>query len=112
MVSSSTLVRSETTYYSPLKIFGFKFNFFSSIQASQLNYKNEDNLFKNPIFTGLGLGMKVRNENLSLNTLRLSANYYPNAPSPMKSVFWEATTTVDFRFNIFALRAPSFLQFK
>jgi hypothetical protein len=105
-------VRSETTYYSPLKIFGFKFNFFSTIQASQLDYKDKANLFKNPVYTGFGLGMKVRNENLSLNTLRLSANYYPNAPSPMKSVFWEATTTVDFRFNIFALRAPAFLQFR
>lgn len=104
-------VRSETIYYSPLKIFGFKFNFFSSIQASQLTYKS-NNIFKNPIYTGLGLGFRIRNENLSLNTLRLSANYYPNAPAPMKSVFWEATTTVDFRFNIFALRAPAFLQFK
>lgn len=105
-------VRSETIYYSPLKVFGFKFNFFTSIQASQLNYRDKDNLFNNPVYTGLGLGLRVRNENLSLNTLRLAANYYPNAPSPMKSVFWEATTTVDFRFNIFALRAPAFLQFR
>lgn len=104
-------VRSETMYYSPLKIIGFKFNFFTSIQASQLSTKS-DNLFSNPVYTGFGVGLRVRNENLSLNTLRLSANYYPNAPFPMQTIFWEATTTVDFRFNIFAIRAPGFLQFR
>jgi hypothetical protein len=104
-------MRSETMYYSPLKLLGFKFNFFTSIQASQLTNKNT-NLLKNPVYTGLGLGLRVKNENLSLNTLRLSANYYPNAPFPMKAVFWEATTTVDFRFNIFSIRAPAFLQFR
>lgn len=104
-------LRSETIYYSPLKLLGFKFNFFTSVQASQLSIKSS-NLFKNPIYSGLGLGFRLRNENLSLNTLRLSANYYPNAPYPMQTVFWEATTVVDFRFNIFSLRAPSFLQFR
>lgn len=104
-------MRSETIYYSPLKIIGFKFNFFTSIQASQLNTKNS-NLLKNPLYTGLGLGLRVRNENLSLNTLRLAANYYPNAPFPMRTIFWEATTVVDFRFNVFSLRAPAFLQFR
>ncbi|MBW8686919.1 BamA/TamA family outer membrane protein [Chitinophaga rhizophila] len=104
-------LRTETIYYSPLKILGFKFNFFTSIQASQLSFQS-NNLLKNPVYTGLGLGVRVKNENLSLNTMRFSANYYPNAAHPMRSFFWEATTTVDFRFNIFSLRAPAFLQFR
>lgn len=104
-------VRSETVYYSPLKVFGFKFNFFTSIQASQLTV-NSNNLFKNPIYSGFGIGCRIRNENLPLNTLKFSANYYPNAPFPTKPLYFEATTTVDFRFNIFAIRAPAFLQFR
>ncbi|MBV7529998.1 hypothetical protein [Chitinophaga sp. sic0106] len=101
---------SETVYYSPLKILGFKFNFFSSLQTTMLSYKSKD-LFNNPLFWGIGGGMRIRNENLSLNTLKLAAYYFPNAPEPVKSFRIEVTTVVDFRFDISALRAPSFISF-
>lgn len=103
-------VRTETVYYSPLKLLGFKFNFFSALQLSQITSQS-DNLLNNPLYTGIGLGFRVRNENLSLNTLKISGNYYPNAPAPMKGFIFEITTIVDFRFDISALKAPSFLQF-
>ncbi|RAJ79262.1 hypothetical protein CLV59_106323 [Chitinophaga dinghuensis] len=104
-------LNSETVYYSPLKIMGFKFNFFTSLQASMLNYKNDD-LLRNPLFWGIGGGARIRNENLSLNTLKLSAYYYPNAPYPVQNIRIEITTVVDFRFDIYALRAPSLLSFR
>lgn len=104
-------IRSETVYYSPWKFFGFKFNFFSSLQLSQLTAQNNA-LFKNPLYAGIGAGCRIRNENLSLNTLKLSANYYPSRPPGMPPLFLEVTTITDFRFDIFAIRAPSFLQFR
>ncbi|HJT74912.1 MAG TPA: hypothetical protein VJ720_12850, partial [Chitinophaga sp.] len=104
-------LRSETVYYSPLKILGFKFNFFASVQASQLTTQS-NNLFKNPIYAGVGAGCRIRNENLPINTIKISANYYPNPPYPVRSTFFEITTITDFRFDIFALRAPAFLQFR
>ncbi|MVT11202.1 BamA/TamA family outer membrane protein [Chitinophaga tropicalis] len=104
-------LRSETVYYSPLKILGFKFNFFASVQASQLTSQS-NNLFKNPIYAGIGAGCRIRNENLPINTIKISANYYPNPPYPVRSTFFEITTITDFRFDIFALRAPAFLQFR
>jgi hypothetical protein len=104
-------VQSETVYYSPLKLLGFKFNYFADIQASQLT-TNSNNIFKNPIYTGFGLGCRIRNENLPINTLKIGAYYYPNPPSPVKPFFLEVTTIVDFRFDIFGLRAPAFLQFR
>jgi hypothetical protein len=103
--------RSETVYYSPLKVLGFKFNFFTSIQASQLT-EHSNNILKNPIYTGIGFGFRVKNENLSINTIKVSGNYYPNAPIPMKGFNLEITTIVDFRFDIYAIRAPAFLQFR
>lgn len=104
-------VRSETVYYSPMKVLGFKFNFFASVQASQLTV-NSNNLFKNPIYTGIAAGCRIRNENLPINTIKISANYYPNPPQPVRPLFLEITTITDFRFDIFALRAPAFLQFR
>lgn len=104
-------VRSETVYYSPLKVLGFKFNFFGAIQASQLTTES-NNIFKNPIYSGFGLGCRVRNENLPINTLLFSAYYYPNPPPTVRSVFVQITTTVDLRFDVFALRAPQFIRFR
>ncbi|NSL86528.1 hypothetical protein [Chitinophaga solisilvae] len=102
---------AETVYYSPLKFLGFKFNFFTSLQASMLTAKSDD-LFKNPIYLGVGGGFRVRNENLSLNTIKVSGYYFPNAPPPMKNFQLEITTIVDFRFDISALKAPGFLSFR
>ncbi|WP_143059221.1 BamA/TamA family outer membrane protein [Chitinophaga arvensicola] len=102
---------SETVYYSPLKLLGFKFNFFTALQASIIT-NNSDDLFRNPVYLGLGGGFRVRNENLSLNTIKVSGYYYPNAPDPMKKLMLEITTIVDFRFDISALRAPSVLNFR
>jgi hypothetical protein len=102
---------SETVYYSPLKFWGFKFNFFTALQASMLTSKYTD-LFRNPLYLGVGGGFRVRNENLSLNTVKASAYYYPNAPYPMNKLRVEITTIVDFRFDISALKAPTVLDFR
>ncbi len=105
-------VRSQTNYYSPLKFYGFKFNFQATIQTSQLAYKNED-LFDNRLYAGFGLGCEIRNENLTFNTLRIDGNYYPYVPPGMRSnFFFELTTVSDFRFNIFALSSPSYLNYR
>lgn len=104
-------LRSEGVYYSPWKVYGFKFNFFGSVQASQVSFRN-NYLLENPVYTGYGLGVRIRNENLPLNTFKLGAYYFPDAPPGQRNVYFEITTVVDFRFDIFAMRAPSFLQFR
>lgn len=102
---------SETVYYSPVKLLGFKFNFFTSLQATMLS-SEDGSLFRNPIYTGIGAGCRIKNENLSLNTIKISGYYYPNAPAPMKNLLLEITTIVDFRFDISTLKAPGFLSFR
>lgn len=104
-------LRSETVYYSPLSFYGFKFNFFAAMEVSQIG-SNRQTIFNNPLYAGLGAGCRIRNENLPINTVKLGAYYYPNTPEDMRNVFFELTTIVDFRFNISALQAPSFIRFK
>ncbi|KAA2238466.1 hypothetical protein F0L74_19765 [Chitinophaga agrisoli] len=104
-------VRSETVYYSPLKILGFKFNFSSYLQLSQIS-EESNNIFKNPLHSMVGLGVRVRNENMSLNTLRIAAFYMPDAPRYVHPFLLEITTVTDFRFDISALRMPQFIPFR
>ncbi|GAA4319750.1 hypothetical protein GCM10023143_33400 [Compostibacter hankyongensis] len=104
-------LESETVYYSPLKVYGFKFNFFTSLQIAELSDHNRY-LFNNPIYAGIGAGCRIRNENLAINTLKLAANYYPVRPDGMRGFYFELTTIANLRFNIFALRKPAFLDFE
>jgi hypothetical protein len=103
--------KSETYYYSPLKFVGFKFNFFASLQAALLTDKRES-ILKSPLYSGIGLGCNIRNENLSLNTIQFSANYLPAAPPDVKPFFLSISTIIDLRFNIYALNAPRLIPFR
>jgi hypothetical protein len=104
-------LKSETVFYSPWKVYGFKFNFFASLEASQLTDQKQY-LVENPVYTGIGAGVRIRNENLALNTLKIGGYYYPRAPFPMRQLYFEITTVVDLRFDIYGMKAPSFLLFR
>ena len=104
-------LRSETVLYSALKIYGFKFNFFGSFQGSFLTDRNQS-IFKSQLYSGMGVGFRVRNENLPLNTLKVAVNYYPSPPPGVKPLWLELTTVTDFRFNISSLKAPAFINFQ
>ena len=108
-------MRSQTMYYSPLKIYGFKFNFTATAQTSQLSTMTERDLLNSRLYAGFGLGCDIRNENLTFNTFRIDGNYYPYIPpgaGTRRNFFFEITTITDFRFNIFPLSSPSYLNFR
>jgi hypothetical protein len=108
---------AQTNYYSPLNVYGFKFNFFIQIQASLLA-KETDMIFKSPLYSDYTVGCEIRNENLSFNTLRISATYQPlvdhspQAANGPKSLFVQITSITSFNFNIFALQAPALVAFR
>ena len=108
---------AQTNYYSPISIYGFKFNFYLLLQASLLA-DSKKSVFTSPFYSGFTLGCQIRNENLSFNTLQISASYQPivasgpqaaNGPS---SLFVTITTVAPFNFPIFALSEPTLIQFR
>ena len=108
---------AQTNYYSPISIYGFRFNFYLLLQASLLAGKDES-LFNSPFYSGYTVGCQIRNENLSFNTLQISASYQPlvdhspqaaNGPS---SLFISITSVTAFNFPIFALTQPTLIQYR
>ena len=69
-------VSAQTNYYSPISIYGFKFNFYLLLQASLLS-SQKASIFESPFYSGFTVGCQIRNENLSFNTLQISASYQP-----------------------------------
>lgn len=104
-------INFQSIYFSPFKIYGFKFNFFGSIQGTHLSRmvsKEANNL----IYTDLGVGCLIRNENLAFQTLKIGLNYLPDPPQGIRPLIFELSAISDFRFNIFALKEPSFIPFR
>ncbi len=108
---------AQTNYYSPISIYGFKFNFYMLLQASLLANYNES-IFMGPLYTGFTVGCQIRNENLSFNTLQISASYQPfvgtayQAVYGPKSIFIQITSVTAFNFPIFALTQPTLIQYR
>jgi hypothetical protein len=102
---------AQTTFYSPLNVYGFKFNFYALFQASLLAATNES-ILHSPFYSGAGLGLEIKNENLAFNAFTISASYLPQVPGAPNSIFIQVTSTALITFNIFALTEPQLLPFQ
>ncbi len=72
-------LRFSVIMYTPLYFYGFKFAFLGQLQGGVISTKVE-NLFQRPIYTGMGLGLLIKNNNLIFPTFLLNIFYYPLAP--------------------------------
>jgi hypothetical protein len=69
----------ESVAFSPFNVYGFRFAFFGSINAGFIK-PEERNFFESELFTGFGLGVRIRNDQLVFDTFELRFNFYPGKP--------------------------------
>jgi hypothetical protein len=69
----------ESVFFSPSDLLGFRFAFYG---FSDLGYLFESNEFIREGFQllSLGIGVRIRNDNLLFNTLQIRLAYYPVKP--------------------------------
>lgn len=72
-------VNLESRLFSPRDIYGFRFVYHIFVDAAMIDELNSS-ILKNPVYTGFGVGLRVRNERLVFNTLQLRFAYYPRLP--------------------------------
>jgi hypothetical protein len=70
----------ESVLFSPLNVIGFRFAFFGFTDFSFLSGTNEI-LGRGYALSSIGLGVRVRNDNLIFNTFQIRIGYFPNPPS-------------------------------
>jgi hypothetical protein len=104
--SQRVTLHSETTFFTNYKLLGFKFAPFVFGDFSVLTPQNES-INKSNLFSGLGTGVRSRNENLVFNTIELRLIYFPLTTYQnryaIKLVF---NTGLQFRFNNTYVRQP------
>lgn len=99
----------EWRYYTPIRIYGFGITLYTQWQGATLG---QQQVWGNRFYNGMAIGGLIRNENLPVNTLKISANYYPAAPAGVKNWMFQITTVADIRFNVYALHEPAFISFQ
>lgn len=73
-------VSLESVIFSPANFYGFRFAFFAFADASFLAETNQ--LIRNGnALSGIGLGMRIRNNNLVVNTFQFRIGFFPNLPA-------------------------------
>jgi hypothetical protein len=72
------MLNLESVVFSPLNIYGFRFAFFGFANMALVTPQAVDS---NKVFlSGLGLGVRIRNDNLVLSTFQIRLGYFPNPP--------------------------------
>ncbi len=74
------VVNFETVLFSRASLAGFRIAPYVFADFGLVNYK-ETALFKSPLYSGFGIGCRLRNENLAFNTFQLRLGIYPNIPN-------------------------------
>ena len=69
----------ETVFYSDIFLYNFRFVFFGFGDIGFIGPENKS-LFSNKLYSGIGLGVRVRNENLVFKTFQIRFAYYPIVP--------------------------------
>ena len=99
---------TETVFFSDKSLLGFRIAYFVFADFGVLNGPKR-RLRESPLYQGYGLGLRLRNENLTFNTLQLRISYYPNVPAISSPFRYGIDGNVPLRLKDFDISAPSIL---
>ena len=101
-------IKLESVFYNLKKILGFRFAPFIFSDVSLLKPVKE-NFNKSDLFTGVGGGVRTRNENLVFGTIELKGYYFPRTNGDMRGWKVEINTNIRFKYNSTFIKRPDFV---
>ncbi len=102
-------IYAETFAFSKYKLFGFQMAPFLFTDFSLLS-PEKDKLFKSGLYTGVGGGLRTRNENLVFGTIELRLIYFPKRSERSNSLNVSFRSNIRFRYNTRYVKAPDIIQ--
>ncbi len=106
----SLVVNMETVVFTPLNILGFQVALFGYADLGWIGITNSG-ILKVPLYQGYGVGLRVRNENLTFNTFQFRLGFYsgfPGLTNPLRTEFSEISRS---RLADFDINAPNVIPF-
>ncbi|MCY7350957.1 MAG: hypothetical protein LH606_09845 [Cytophagaceae bacterium] len=97
----------ESVFFSPFNVIGFRVAMFGFSTFGLVSSTNKT-LFNGPLYQGYGLGFRLRNENLTFNTVQFRLGWYPNLPGNRPPFRLEFSGETPLRFNDFNFDRPEY----
>jgi hypothetical protein len=101
----------ENVFFQKKSILNFQSALFSFFDIGIVGPSGQS-IFKQSYYAGLGIGLRIRNENLVFKTIQLRLAYYPNHPSDVNSIGFVLDGVSKTRFYNFQPRGPEPLKFE
>ncbi|PID88674.1 MAG: hypothetical protein CSB03_00145 [Bacteroidia bacterium] len=103
---SKLLLNVEDVFFTPFTIAGFRTALFSFADVGYINKRNH--IFKNAghVYAGVGLGMRLHNDNFIFKTFQVSFSLFFNAPEDVNFFTPDAGSVRDQRFENFQISKP------
>ncbi|MEO8146485.1 MAG: hypothetical protein ABI723_02550 [Bacteroidia bacterium] len=100
----------ESVLFTPLQVAGFNFNFYSFLDAGIINNRYTS-LFKNSLYEGLGLGLRIRNDHFVMNVIQVQFGLYPNMPMDVSSTKFSAGSVSQYKLSDFTINKPALFDY-
>lgn len=99
----------ETLVFIPFQPIGFQFAFFGFADFGLIS--NEKHVFRGGFYTGFGIGLRIRNDNLTFNTFQIRLGYYPKTPVDETMIDIDVSGISSFHERYFEVAAPAVIEF-
>jgi hypothetical protein len=100
---------AETFIFTGYKLFGFQMAPFFYADLSVMTPEHKQ-LFSSDMYSGIGGGLRTRNENLVFGTIELRFHYFPRPADRMNHFAVSFRSNIRFRFNNRYVKAPDLIQ--
>ena len=109
---SRLLLTLQTQLYAPWNVLGFHFGPFLTYSIGMLN-DHETSFHKSRVYSLVGIGFLIKNENLIFNTFQVSLSFYPIIPGRGNNILKvNSLKTTDFGLRDFGISKPGVLEYK
>jgi len=110
--NSRLLLTLQTQLYSPWNLIGFRFGPYITYSCGMLSNKGSG-FEKSKLYSQIGLGVLIKNENLVFRSFQISIAFYPLIPGIGQNVFkTNSFKTTDFGFCDFEVEKPSIVNYR
>lgn len=83
---SKLAVNAESVFFTPWYFYGFKFALFGFLDMGIVG--NSHDFSSSRTFSGIGLGLRIGNDNLAVRNIQLRFAFYPKAPDDEDFLQW------------------------
>jgi outer membrane protein assembly factor BamA len=104
-------VKLESVVFSPYYLAGFRFVFYGFADLGFISESDEP-IFAREMYSGIGMGVRIRNENLSFRTIQIRFAWYPILPPDVRASFFDISGESYYRPESFTFDKPDILEFK